>query len=74
MFSKEDHETAIENLNLVGLLEHKDELVCNLSGGQKQRVAIARAMSQKPEILLADEPVSNLDPKLMKEILDLLTK
>ena len=35
-------------------------------------IAIARALSQKPDIMLADEPVSNLDPKLMKEVMDLL--
>ena len=45
----------------------------NLSGGQKQRVAIARALCQKPDIILGDEPVSSLDPKLMKEIMDLVT-
>ncbi|TKJ17336.1 phosphonate ABC transporter ATP-binding protein [Candidatus Woesearchaeota archaeon B3_Woes] len=71
-FSKEDYEIVKENLKRVGLEEYKHERVNNLSGGQKQRVAIARALSQKPEVILADEPVSSLDPKLMKEIMDLL--
>ena len=71
-FSKQDYEIARENLQIVGLENYESEKVANLSGGQKQRVAIARALSQKPEIILADEPVSNLDPKLMKEIMDLL--
>ena len=71
-FSKEDYAVAKENLKEVGLENYENERVSNLSGGQKQRVAIARALSQKPEIILADEPVSNLDPKLMKEIMDLL--
>ncbi len=71
-FSKEDYKIAKGNLMRVGLEQYENERVCNLSGGQKQRVAIARTLSQKPEIILADEPVSNLDPKLMKEIMDLL--
>ena len=71
-FSKEDYATARENLKAVGLEEFENERITNLSGGQKQRVSIARALSQKPDIILADEPVSSLDPKLMKEIMDLL--
>jgi len=71
-FSKEDYAITENNLKIVGLYDDRNERVANLSGGQKQRVAIARALSQKPDIILADEPVSNLDPKLMKEIMDLL--
>ncbi len=71
-FSKEDYSIAEENIERAGLYEYKNERVSNLSGGQKQRVAIARALSQEPDIILADEPVSNLDPKLMKEVMDLL--
>ena len=71
-FSKKDYAIAKENLKAVGLENFENEQITNLSGGQKQRVSIARALSQKPEIILADEPVSSLDPKLMKEIMDLL--
>ena len=73
-FSNEDYNVARENLKIVGLEGYESERVSNLSGGQKQRVAIARALSQKPDVILADEPVSSLDPKLMKEIMDLLKK
>ncbi|MFH1593045.1 MAG: phosphonate ABC transporter ATP-binding protein [Candidatus Woesearchaeota archaeon] len=71
-FSKEDYRIVRKNIECVGLISHMDERVSNLSGGEKQRVAIARTLSQEPEIILADEPISNLDPKLMKEIMDLL--
>ncbi len=73
-FSREDYLIARENIARVGLQEYENERIANLSGGQKQRVAIARALSQKPSIILADEPVSSLDPKLMKEVMDLLKK
>ncbi len=73
-FSNKDYEIAHKNIELVGLNKFIHKRVADLSGGQKQRVAIARALCQEPEIILADEPVSSLDPKLMKEIMDLLTE
>jgi phosphonate transport system ATP-binding protein len=71
-FSKEDYIVARENIKRVGLEQYENDRANNLSGGQQQRVAIARTLSQKPDIILADEPVSSLDPKLMKEVMDLL--
>lgn len=71
-FSEEDYRVVNENIVKMGLLVYRKKKVADLSGGQKQRVAIARALSQKPSVMLADEPVSNLDPKLMMEIMDLL--
>lgn len=71
-FSSEDYEIARDCLRRVGLAEYADYRVSSLSGGQKQRVAIARVLAQQPRIIVADEPVSSLDPKLMREIMDLL--
>ena len=58
----------------VGLFEKIDARVDQLSGGQRQRVAIARAAAQEPDIILADEPMASLDPKLSRVVLDLLTE
>lgn len=65
---------AEEMLEIVGLLDKKNEYPARLSGGQKQRVAIARALAVDPKVLLCDEATSALDPKITGEILDLLKK
>lgn len=59
---------------LVGLEEKKDFFYYQLSGGEQQKVAIARALAQKPEVILADELTSNLDPITGQEILSILKK
>jgi len=74
MFQKEYNEKAFEILHYVGMADRAYDRVDRLSGGQKQRVAIARALMQNPEILLADEPIANLDPKASLMILDLLNR
>jgi ABC-type polar amino acid transport system ATPase subunit len=56
-------------LEVVGLIEKRDEYPSRLSGGQKQRVAIARALCMDPKVLLFDEPTSALDPELIGEVL-----
>ena len=63
--SRERAEAALE---LVGLAGYGDRLPSELSGGQQQRVAVARAVVLEPEILLFDEPLSNLDAKLRRRV------
>lgn len=60
-------------LKRVGIEEKVFSRVDHLSGGQQQRVAIARALYQEPEMILADEPVSAVDPERAKSLVDLLT-
>lgn len=67
-------EKALQMLEVVGLLDKKNQFPARLSGGQKQRVAIARALAVDPKVLLCDEATSALDPKITGEILDLLKK
>lgn len=73
LFSVERKRAACRLIESVGLgEEHIYRRVSGLSGGQQQRVGIARAFIGDPEVVLADEPVASLDPRISRDILSLL--
>jgi phosphonate transport system ATP-binding protein len=65
-------DVAFESLRRVGISEKLNARTDSLSGGQLQRVAIARVLTQNPRVILADEPISQLDPERGRETIDLL--
>jgi phosphonate transport system ATP-binding protein len=71
-FTSEHRRLAMHYLDRVGIAHKAKEPARSLSGGQQQRVAIARALMQQPRVILADEPVASLDPKLATSVLELL--
>lgn len=71
-FPRRDHEEAYRILCDLGLGNYAHRWVAETSGGEQQRTALARALFQKPELILADEPVSNLDTYLTGRVLGLL--
>ena len=73
MFPENEIKEAEKILKLVGLEDKLERKAYMLSGGEKRRVAIARALVQKPELLLADEIVSELDHVTAREIMNLVT-
>jgi len=74
LFIPQERQAATQALTRVGLPDKMYERTSNLSGGEQQRVALARLLMQKPEIILADEPVASLDPSRAEDILEMLTK
>lgn len=73
-YPEEDIEFAFGLLDRVGLASQYSQRADALSGGQRQRVGIARALMQRPELLLADEPTSSLDPRTAVEIMELIAE
>jgi cobalt/nickel transport system ATP-binding protein len=74
-YSKERVDACVQKaLEQVGLSRLKDKPPHHLSGGQKKRVAIAGIMAMEPEVIILDEPLSNLDPVGADEIMDLLNE
>ena len=71
-FTRADRQLALAALDRVGLLERAGQRADSLSGGQHQRVAIARFIAQQARLLLADEPVSSLDPQSAENVLGIL--
>ncbi len=73
-YNKEEKRIAKENMERMGIAELADRCYRDLSGGQQQRVLLARALCATRKVLLLDEPVSGLDPKVTAEMYDLIAE
>lgn len=73
-YRKADETAALEALKEVELYDARDRSFSDLSGGQQQRVLIARALATNPELLLLDEPTSNIDAVVERELFEILSQ
>jgi phosphonate transport system ATP-binding protein len=73
-YTHDQYEQIFDYMQAVGIEREALQRCDRLSGGQMQRVAIARALAQKPEIILADEPISSLDPVSARNVMDILAQ
>ena len=74
LWSDADKLDALETLDRFGMADFAAQRCDQLSGGQQQRVAICRALMQRPQIILADEPIASLDPKNTQMVMDTLKR
>lgn len=73
-YSAQEKKTACENMERMGIEDLKDRCYRELSGGQQQRVLLARALCATRKILLLDEPVAGLDPRVTADMYDLIAE
>lgn len=73
-YSKEDKKIATENMEKLNILDLKKSSFNRLSGGQKQRVLLARALCATKKLILLDEPVTGLDPKVTNDFYETIHK
>ena len=73
-YNKEEKALAVENMERMGISDLANQCYRDLSGGQQQRVLLARALCATRKVLLLDEPVSGLDPKVTAEMYSLIAE